>query len=76
MLSKQEFGYWKQEAITKAVFTWAKEKQRFIEEDMLSRSVILKEGGQLKLCELAGMRDILDQLINLSIEDLNNDEES
>ena len=76
MPNKQEFGQWKQDPITKAVLTWARRGKEQIEAALLSEALILKEGGQLKLSNLAGMRDVLDRVLNLSVEDLEDEEET
>ncbi len=76
MPSREEFGQWKQDPVTKSFFRWVLEKHTIVEEDMLSEAVIYKPDGQLKLCSLAGMRDILDRINNISVEDLDDDEET
>lgn len=74
MPSKEEFGQWKHDPVTKSFFRWVAGKYAQTEEDILSDAIIFRADGQLKLCRLSGMRDILERIENLSVEDLDDEE--
>lgn len=72
-ISDTEFGLWKHEKVTKQFMEAVKELRKQIEEELTKESVILRPDGQLHLAYLAGKRSGLDELLNLSVEDLDGD---
>lgn len=69
-ISDTEFGLWKHEKITKQFMEAVQELRKRIDEELTKESVILRPDGQLHLAYLAGKRSGLDELLNLSVEDL------
>ncbi len=75
-ISLEEFNLWMDFPATRALFKlWQAEKQA-IEREMLNTSLILSPDGQLRLSLLAGERKCLETFLELSNEDLSDDEES
>lgn len=76
-ISDTEFGYWKREKITKQFIEAVEELKKCIGEELTTDRLILRPDGQLHMAYLAGKRAGLDELLNLSVEDLDgNVEES
>lgn len=73
MLNQSDFGQWKDDPMTKLLFEWVQEQKDRLEQDMLSPDVILDgTNGQLRLSNMAGMKEILDVILCLQVEDLEN----
>ena len=76
-ISKQNFVTWKNDVVTVKFYAALKELRSRIEEQLLQDSIISHMEGHLTLNRLAGIREGLDQVLMLSIEDFddNDDEE-
>lgn len=74
LISKEEFGLWKQDLVTKKLMDVLEEEIEAIEGSMLNDNVILKENAAIVLANLAGLREGLRFVRNISIEDIYNDD--
>ena len=74
-ISKEEFGLWKQHEVTKNLYSALKTIRLQIEQDMLDDNVILSDKGHVTLARLSGIREGLSIILNLTAEDVDDDEE-
>ena len=75
MLSNGDVKQWLTHPTTLEVFAWLKDQRIRIEEDMVSRAVILDPKASQRLCEYVGMREMIDRILHVSIEDLDYEED-
>jgi hypothetical protein len=73
-VNKQEFVSWKRDPVTKKIYEGLKVLRASVEEEMLSDNTIHQEGiGRIRY--LSGVREGINQILYLSIEDFDNDAE-
>lgn len=73
-LSKNDFVSWKRDPVTKKIYAALRELRASIEEEMISDEVIHQEGiGRIKY--LSGVREGINQILHLSTEEFDNEEE-
>lgn len=74
-ISDTEFGAWKRENVTVQFMDAVRDLIERIEQELLADHLILRPDGQIHMAYLAGKRAGLDELLNLSVEDLDGDTE-
>lgn len=68
-ITNEEFKLWREQEVTKLLFSALIQEKGRIERDMLSSSIILRPDAQVTLAQMSGKRDALDLVLNMSIED-------
>ena len=68
-LNKEVFNTWLTDPVTKLIFTQLTEVRETIESGLKDESIILSDGGQLKLARLLGQRDGIDAILNIKYDD-------
>ena len=76
MVTRADFLQWKKEEVTKEVFSILAEIRDNIEADMLNPSMIRDVNGQLKLNELLGYRNAINDLLDFEILEEDDNEKS
>jgi len=66
-ISRADFLQWRKDAVTKEVFDVFGEMAIAVMEEMLSPALISSPTGQLRLNELMGYRNALNEVINFEI---------
>lgn len=73
MITKSEFANWKLEIVTKKWYLLLQEMKEDIEKAMVTPEVVLEKGERTKLMTLYGKKELLEDLLTLSIEDFEDD---
>ena len=69
-ISIENFRMWQNDPVTVAMMGFFTGVRDYIERGMLDPSVVLKDGGQIEYARAVGMRDSVDMILHLQIEDL------
>lgn len=69
MISKEEFGLWKRQEVTKAMYAALENMRNNIDEEILSIDY-LNPSAQIILSNFAGFKEGLDIVLNLTAEEL------
>lgn len=74
IITREIFTIWKNDPVTAFMFSQLQRLRESIEAGLKDETIILSDGGQLKLARLLGQRDGLDTVLNMSYEDEVGDE--
>lgn len=74
-INKQDFISWKNHEVTKEFYKVLEELKDQIEEQMLNDGIISATNGHLALNRLAGIREGINQVLFISVEDMDNESE-
>lgn len=70
MMDQEMFNGWKDHPVTKAVFKRLEQIQEDIRNEMLDSHTIMRQQSDKHLAFLAGERESIELIFNLSIEDI------
>lgn len=73
-ISKMDYVQWKNNNVTVNFINTLQDIRRSIEEQMVQDSVILHQNAVALLARLSGIREGIDQVLNLTNEDFDDDE--
>lgn len=73
-INKTDYIQWKNNNVTVQFIETLQEIRRTIEEQMVQDSIITQPNALLTLNRLSGIREGLDQVLNLTNEDFEDDE--
>ena len=73
IVTNSDFLQWRADPVTKKVFATLQEYLSSIEDNMISTAVILRPDANVVLANMAGIRDGLEMVLNISLESNNND---
>jgi hypothetical protein len=75
-LDQSDFINWLEQPITHALYIRLKELDENLKETLLNPGVVLSEDGQLHYARITGNREMIDMILQLSIEDFKTEEET
>lgn len=74
VISAESFHRWKKDPVTQEVMKYLQRVRYDVELDMLDKRVILAEGGLIKYSGAVGIRDGVDRVLEIQIEDIIEDD--
>ena len=74
-ITKEEFDLWRSHTITLQMFEALEELKADVEENMKDDSLIMSADAQVRLARLSGVREGINTVLNLDVEEFVEDDE-
>lgn len=75
IIDQSDFDFWLDNPVTRNLVWWLEDLNDNLSELMLNPEVVLADKGQIPYAKATGMKEIIDKLLNIRLEDLQLEEE-